>query len=120
MIEGGDNIKTLAKQSNLKFMNIQFVKQYTDLNKAVYSFWYNEGVLILDSYYVQAKDNKKQRNYRTVRYYERLNASRQLNRINEEDVPLTSEIRNEALLEFHKQLTVKTWSEYKKEKYREI
>jgi len=99
-------------------INTEVIIPISPLEKKSYTFWFNDGVLILETYHHLVKENTRQRNFRTKKFYNRLSGAREMNFIPEEQVLMTSEIRNLALIEFHKQITVKTWSEYKALKYR--
>lgn len=82
-----------------------------DLNKEVYRFWENGTTLVLDSYYLLSRENKRKQKWNYLKTYERI-SSRGANTA-ESEVPFTEEIRQLALDEYVKLLKVKTWSEYK-------
>lgn len=86
-----------------------------DLNKEVYKFWENSTDLILDSYSLLSRENKRKQKWSYLKTYERV-SSRQ-STISEDEVPLTREIKKMVLDEYIKLLSVKTWSEYKTNKY---
>lgn len=82
-----------------------------ELNKEVYRFWENETTLILDSYYLLNRESKRKQKWTYLKTYERL--SGRSSTIIESDVPFTEEIKQLALTEYIKTLSVKTWSEFK-------
>jgi len=82
-----------------------------DLNQEVYSFWENGRILVLDSYVLLNRENKRNKKWKIVKLYSRLSDRR--SNIIESEVPFTEEIRQMALEEFIKTLTIQTWSEYK-------
>lgn len=86
-----------------------------DLNKEVYRFWENGTTLVLDSYYLLSRENKKKQKWSYLKVYERI-LSRGTNTL-ESEVPFTDEIKKLALDEYIKLLSVKTWSEYKTNRY---
>lgn len=83
-----------------------------DLNKEVYRFWENGTTLILDSYHLLTRESKRKQKWEFKKVYERLSGRNST--INENNVPLTTEVRDLALDEYIKTLSVKTWSEFKK------
>lgn len=82
-----------------------------DLNKEVYRFWENGTHLILDSYCFLSRETKRKQKWNCLKVYERI-SSRGTNMI-ESEVPFTDEVRQLALDEYIKTLSIKTWSEYK-------
>jgi hypothetical protein len=86
-------------------------KQIDELTKERFSFWVNGNILILDSYNLFLRENKTKRKYNSIKCYDRLYTRNST--ITLEQVPLTEEIKNEALQEYIKTLKVMTWEEYK-------
>ena len=62
-------------------------KQIDELTKEQFSFWVKDGTLILDSYYLLSRENKRKRNYNFVKRYERLSHRNSFTPLQE--VPLT-------------------------------
>lgn len=87
-------------------------KQIDELNKEQFSFWVNGHILILDSYYFLSRENTRKRTWRQLKKYNR--TMTRDNNITLQEVPLTEEIKTEALQEYIKTLKVMTWEEYKR------
>jgi hypothetical protein len=79
-----------------------------ELTKEVYTFYLLDNVLWLDSYTKFEKATKKS-GYKSKGFYDRLRQRE--SSILESEVPLTYEIKLEAMDEFISRLSVKTWSE---------
>jgi len=82
-----------------------------DLNKEVYRFWENGTHLVLDSYNLLNRENKRKQKWTYLKTYERL--SDKQSTLSENEVPLTDEVKELILDEYIKLLSVKTWSEFK-------
>ena len=78
------------------------------LTKDTYSFYLMDNVLWLDSY-TKFEKSTTGRKYKQVGFYDRLR--QRDSSILESEVPLTDEIKLEAMDEFISRLSVKTWSE---------
>ena len=87
-------------------------KQIDELTKEQFRFWINGNTIVLDAYYLFSRENKRKRNYKFVKRYERLTDRNSFTPLQE--VPLTEEIKTEVLQEYFKTLKVMTWEEYKK------
>ena len=79
-----------------------------ELTKVTYDFYLLDGVLYLDVYREWEKSTKRS-GYKFKRGYDRLNERD--SHFKESEVPLTDEIKKEALKEFISKLSVKKWSE---------
>lgn len=86
-------------------------KQIDELTKEEFNFWENGNTLIFDSYYLFSRENTRKRTWNKVKMWERL-TGRSTNMLFEY-VPLTEEVKQEALQEYIKTLKVMTWEEYK-------
>ena len=88
------------------------LKQIDELTQEEYGFYFCDGkVLILDTYSFRKRESTRKRIYKTIKHYNRL-SGRDSN-LPEAEVPFTDAIKKEALDEFFKTISVKTWSEYK-------
>ncbi len=95
-------------------MNIQIEKQIDDLTIERFRFTTlsnGEAILYLDSYFLLQKENKRMRNYKVLKRYERL--SGRDSTITEDEIPLTAGIKAEAIEEFISKIKVLKWSERK-------
>lgn len=94
-----DNAEVVIKSKN---GDISVTEEYT--------FYLNDNVLWLDTYVVKKKEGRKTI---SVEYYDRLRE--QNSNIKEKDVPLTDEIKKEAIENFINKLSVKKWYERKRQ-----
>lgn len=82
-----------------------------ELERERYIFYYLDETLWLDKYFSEKRETKRHK-YKIVKHYNRLSA-RESN-VKEEDVPISKEIKQEALNAFIARLNVKLWSERRK------
>ncbi len=83
------------------------------LRRTVWTFWFYQGNLVLDSYAVHVRSSKRKRTWEIERIYSRLSLCRMPGTVAvaEENVPLTDEIKQEALELFKAPIKVVRWSE---------
>lgn len=81
-----------------------------ELNKVQFTFYFDDYryTLFLNKYLVFKRETKRH-GWKCVSFYDRLNDRN--SKIKESEVPLTEEIKQQALNEFFKIITVKKWSE---------
>lgn len=88
-------------------------KQIDELTKEQFRFHiFNSSFLVLDSYHLLSRENTRKRDWNSLKRYERL--SDRNSNITLQEVPLTEELKIEALQEHIKTLKVMTWEEYKR------
>ena len=80
-----------------------------DLNKEVWGFWYDDRskTLYLDKYLIMYRESKRHSWKVSKKYYRVIERD---NSINLKDVPLTDEIKEQALKEHIKDIVVKKWN----------
>lgn len=88
---------------------MEIVKQIDELTQEVWNFWFNNGNLYLDRYFLKKREDKKKRVYRNIKTYDRIFSRN--NNIEEDEVPLPEEIKQEALRLFTSNIKVLKWSE---------
>ena len=88
---------------------MEIEKQIDELTIQRWRFIFIDGNIYLESYYVLQKESKRHRNYRTLKKYERL--SKRDSNMEENEVPLTTELKEEALNQFVYKIKVLKWSE---------
>ena len=88
---------------------MEIEKQIDELTIQRWRFSFIDRNIYLESYYVLQKESKRNRNYRTMKKYERLN--KRDNNMEENEVPLTTELKEEALNQFVSKIKVLKWSE---------
>lgn len=86
-------------------------KQIDELTKETFRFWIKDNLIILDSYALLHRETTRKRNYNFIKRYERLGGRDSKTTLQE--VPLTEELKAEALQEYIKTLRVIIWTEYK-------
>lgn len=93
-------------------MNITVEKQIDKNTKEVFSFWFyeNRATLYLDSYDLQRRDTPRHK-FKTVKKYSRLDYPRHPDPIKLKDVPLTEEIKKQALEVFMSTIKVDVWKD---------
>ncbi len=92
--------------------------EYTDviinhdkLTRECYRFWFYVGTLWLDTYTYQTRETTRH-GWKTQKFYTRLDHRFSLSQIeNPEDVPLSDEIKQQAIKKFTETLTVQTWKD---------
>ena len=90
-------------------MGVKLTKLIDELTIEEYTFYFmDNNILFLDTYRV-AKKEKRQRFYRTIKSYDRLRERDST--MTEDEVPFPSEIRQEAIDLFTKQIKCLKWSE---------
>lgn len=82
-------------------------KVISELEYVEWKFYFYNNTLWLDKYIIFSRETKRQKKYRMKTRYERI-MSRDSN-ITLEEVPLTEEIKQEALGLFTSQITVQKW-----------
>jgi hypothetical protein len=90
---------------------MEIIKQIDDLTKEKWNFTYIDNTIYLESYYLEKRESKRHRNYKKIKVYERL--SERDSNINESEVLLNDELKQEALKQFVSQIKVIKWSERK-------
>jgi hypothetical protein len=97
-------------ERNVKIFNtMEIRKQIDDLTTEVWIFNFIRGHLYLDAYALVKKDSKRHKKCRYELRYERLN--RRDSNIEERDVPLSDNIRKEALKVYCSKIKCLKWSE---------
>jgi len=91
----------------MSFDRVEVRVKRDELTREVYSFWYHNGVLWLDSYLIEQRKDKKARRYTTVSYYHRLYQRK--NNIRVDDVPLPEEVKQMAIESFIRGIEVRKW-----------
>ena len=87
-------------------------KQVNTLRKEIWVFTLLRNQLILDSYSMSDRESTRHRKYKTIRYYDRLD--RKYCTIDEDLVPLTDELKSEAIKKLSDSIECIKWSERNK------
>jgi hypothetical protein len=90
---------------------MEIIKKIDDLTRERFGFTFLYGTIILDSYFLEKKEDKSKRKYNSIKKYNRL-FKRESN-ISEEEVLLNDDIKKEAINLFTSNITCKKWSEFK-------
>lgn len=88
---------------------MQIEKQIDDLTFERWSFTFMHGAIFLDAYHLLQKENKRKRNFKVIKQYDRI--MDRANTITEIEVPFTDELKAEALNQFVSTIKVLKWSE---------
>ena len=92
--------------------NFSFIEQKSDLERNVWRFYFGSDCnLYVDSYKIESRETKRKKNWRVDKAYSRTSMDRNFAciRLSADEVPLTEEIKETALKEFMKLITVKMW-----------
>lgn len=92
---------------------MEIIKKIDDLTRERFGFTFLYGTIVLDSYFLEKKEDKSKRKYNSIKKYNRL-FKRESN-ISEEEVLLNDEIKKEVINLFTSKITCKKWSEFKSE-----
>ena len=90
-------------------MQILIENQIDELTTEQWYFYQTENRLYLDKYYLMKREDKKKRNYRVVKRYDRL--MERDSTLTEAEVPFTEEIRKSAIKKYSDMLQCLKWSE---------
>jgi hypothetical protein len=88
---------------------MEIEKQIDELTIEKWRFSFIDRNIYLESYYILQKESKRHKNYRTLKKYERL--SKRDSNVEESEVPLTDELKQEALNQFVSKIKILKWSE---------
>ena len=88
---------------------IEIKKQRNALRIEVWIFTMIRNTLYLDKYYTAEKESTRHRKYKNTLYYDR--TMKRNNTIAEDDIPLTREIKEEALNRYFNKVKCIKWSE---------
>jgi hypothetical protein len=88
---------------------MEIEKQIDELTIEKWRFRFIDRNIYLESYYILQKESKRHKNYRTLKKYERL--SKRDSNVEESEVPLTDELKQEALNQFVSKIKILKWSE---------
>jgi len=88
---------------------MEIEKQIDDLTFERWRFTFMYGTIFLDGYYLLQKENKRKRNFKVLKQYNRIMGRG--NTITEIEVPFTDELKAEALNQFVSTIKVLKWSE---------
>lgn len=80
-----------------------------ELSYVRWTFWFTTNILYLDSYIIFVRESTRHK-YRAVNGYQRLFARNTVFKMNVEDVPLTDDIKKQALDTFMSQIKVMKWN----------
>ena len=84
-------------------------KQINALKIEVWEFVIIRNTLYLDKYYTAEKESTRHRKYKKILYYDRI--MNRNNTIAEEEIPLSNDIKEEALSIYFNQVKCIKWSE---------
>jgi len=84
-------------------------KRKDELTLETWEFYFLDGILYLDKYLLCKRESKSKRKYETLKKYDRLRERDST--IEESQVPLTDEIKNEAFNQFVSKIKILRWSE---------
>tara|TARA_R110001632_G_scaffold229381_1_gene365452 strand:+ start:120 stop:392 length:273 start_codon:yes stop_codon:yes gene_type:complete len=88
---------------------IEIKKQRNALRIEVWIFTVIRNTLFLDKYYTAEKESTRHRKYKNTLYYDRI--MRRNNTIKEEEVPLSRDIKEEALNMYFDKVKCMKWNE---------
>ena len=90
-------------------MGVEIEKVIDELNKEIWFFVLIRNTLFLDGYELLCRESTRKRKYNVIKRYDRL--QRRYSTIEESEVPLTSEIKKEALQTYFDTIDCRKWSE---------
>ena len=88
---------------------MEIVKQIDDLTFERWRFTFMYGTIFLDGYCLLQKENKRKKNFKVLKQYDRIMGIG--NNITETEVPFTDELKAEVLSQFVYMIKVRKWSE---------
>jgi len=88
---------------------IEIKKQRNALSREVWIFKIIGNTLFLDEYYIAEKESPRHRKYKNTLYYNRIMGRN--NTITEEEVPLSREVKDEALNMYFNKVKCIKWDE---------
>ena len=96
----------------MSYNHVRWTHSLDDLTLVTWDFWVYDTNLVLDSYTVEKRQTTRH-GYKTEAAYNRLPSGAILmsKKLTEAEVPLTDEVREEALAKFIATLRVVRWSE---------
>jgi len=84
------------------------IETVDELNRNVWSFYFMNHTLFLDSYSKERRESKRHK-FKAIKKYERL--FHRGRAIEEAEVPMPDWVKEEAIKQFTEAITVKKWSE---------